>query len=221
MRYYIADQHFFHEALNRGMDCRGFSDVEEMNEYMITKWNHKVHKRDDVIILGDFSWGSPEQTKEIIDRLNGRLYLIQGNHDKFLSHKDMDLSRFKWIKPYEELSDDGRKVVLSHYPIMCYKGQYNYDKNGKPRTYMLHGHVHDTTDQRLLEQFQDITRNTVVTNMLGNEQHIPCNIINCFCMYSDYEPLSLDEWIVCDQKRREKQEEIKENINSHLAESVR
>ena len=24
---------------------------------------------------------------------------------------------------------------------------------------------------------------------------IPCNMINCFCMYSDYVPLTLDEWI--------------------------
>lgn len=203
MRYYIADQHFFHDILNHSMDQRGFENVEEMNEYMITKWNNKVRKRDDVIILGDFSLGSAAETASILERLQGRIYLIQGNHDRYLSYKDMDLSRFKWIKPYEELSDDGRKVVLCHYPIMCYRGQYNYNKNDKPRTYMLHGHVHDTTDQRLLEKYQDITRSTVITNMLGEEQTIPCNLINCFCMYSDYEPLSLDEWIACDTKRRE------------------
>ena len=27
-------------------------------------------------------------------------------------------------------------------------------------------------------------------------------MINCFCMYSDYTPLTLDEWIECDRKRR-------------------
>ena len=32
---------------------------------------------------------------------------------------------------------------------------------------------------------------------------IPCNMINCFCMYSDYIPLTLDEWIECDRKRKE------------------
>ncbi len=60
---------------------------------------------------------------------------------------------------------------------------------------MLYGHVHDTRDQRLIEQFQQITRQTVITDVLGNERHIPCNMLNCFCMYSDYEPWSLDEWI--------------------------
>ena len=106
------------------------------------------------------------------------------------------------MKHYEELSDNKRKVILCHYPIMCYNGQYRLDKDGKPKTYMLYGHVHDSTDQRLLEQFQEITRNTVTRNMQGEEQQIPCNMINCFCKYSDYEPLTLDEWIELDQKRR-------------------
>ena len=63
------------------------------------------------------------------------------------------------------------------------------------KTYMLYGHVHDTQDQRLLEKFQKMTRGTVTVNASGEEPHIPCNMINCFCVYSDYEPLTLDEWI--------------------------
>ena len=51
MRYYIADLHFFHEAMNHRMDNRGFSDVEEMNEYMISKWNGKDLKNDEVVII--------------------------------------------------------------------------------------------------------------------------------------------------------------------------
>ena len=195
MRYYIADLHFFHAAMNQRMDKRGFANVEEMNEYMIEKWNGKVRKNDDVVIIGDLSWGNAEETNALLNRLNGRLYLIQGNHDRFLANKDMDISRFQWIKPYEELSDNKRKVVLCHYPIMCYNGQYRLDEEGNPKTYMLYGHVHDTQDQRLLEQFQEITRNTITTDAQGNTRNIPCNMINCFCVYSDYEPLTLDEWI--------------------------
>lgn len=195
MRYYIADLHFFHAAMNQRMDKRGFANAEEMNEYMIEKWNGKVRKNDDVVIIGDLSWGNAEETNALLNRLNGRLYLIQGNHDRFLANKDMDISRFQWIKPYEELSDNKRKVVLCHYPIMCYNGQYRLDEEGNPKTYMLYGHVHDTQDQRLLEQFQEITRNTITTDAQGNTRNIPCNMINCFCVYSDYEPLTLDEWI--------------------------
>ena len=205
MRYYIADLHFFHAAMNTKMDQRGFESVEAMNEYMIAQWNKKVRKNDEVVILGDLSWGKAEETNELLRRLKGTLFLIQGNHDKFLKNKDFDTSRFAWIRPYEELSDNNRKVVLCHYPIMCYNRQYRVDENGNPKTYMLYGHVHDTMDQRLLEQFQDITRNTIVTSPGGEEMHIPCNMINCFCKYSDYTPLTLDEWIACDQNRKTKE----------------
>ncbi|MDE7298524.1 MAG: metallophosphoesterase family protein [Lachnospiraceae bacterium] len=203
MRYYIADSHFFHAAQNERMDRRGFSCVEEMNEYMLEKWNRKVRQNDDVIILGDFSFGNAEETSGLLKRLNGRLYLIQGNHDRFLSAGGMDISRFGWIRPYEELSDNKRRVILCHYPIMCYNGQYRRGENQEPKTYMLYGHVHDTQDQRLIEQFQEITRSTMAVNTQGEALPIPCNMINCFCMYSDYTPLTLDEWIVLDAGRRE------------------
>ena len=211
MRYYIADCHFFHEALNTAMDKRGFASVEEMNEYMIRKWNQKVGLRDEVVILGDLSWGKPEQTNQLLERLNGRLYLIQGNHDRFLSDKRYNAKRFVWIKDYEEMKDSKRKVILSHYPIMCYNGQYHMDEKGNPKTYMLYGHVHDTEDQRLIERFQEEMRDTVREGIGGREIHIPCNMINCFCKYSDYTPLTLDEWIECDRKRRE----IKEDEDRH------
>ena len=203
MRYYIADPHFFHGALNTKMDRRGFESVEAMNEYMLRQWNRKVRKNDEVVILGDLSWGKAEETNELLERLNGRLYLIQGNHDRFLKNKDYNAGRFVWIKPYEELQDNKRKVILCHYPIMCYNGQYRVDENGNPKVYMLYGHVHDTQDQRLLERFQAITRETASVSPDGTARQIPCNIINCFCMYSDYVPLTLDEWIACEKRRME------------------
>ena len=202
MRYYIADCHFYHAQLNTMMDKRGFQSVEEMNDYMIKQWNSKVKKNDEVVILGDLSLGTPEQTNELLKKLNGRLYLILGNHDRFLKNKAYDTSRFVWIKPYEELHDKKRKVVLCHYPVMCYNGQYRRDENGEPITYMLYGHVHDTTDQKLLDRFQEITRSTQAVGFDGVPRNINCNMINCFCKYSDYVPLSLDEWIECDRKRR-------------------
>ena len=81
MRYYIADLHFFHENMNTKMDCRGFANVEEMNEYIIEKWNKKVRNNDEVVILGDLSWAKAEVTNELLKRLKGKLYLIRGNHD--------------------------------------------------------------------------------------------------------------------------------------------
>ena len=202
MRYYIADCHFFHEALHEKMDKRGFESVQAMNEYMIEKWNQKVRRNDEVVILGDFSWGNAEETNDLLDRLHGKLYMIRGNHDYFLQKSDFRAERFVWIKSYAEMQDNQRKVILCHYPVMCYNGQYRLDRKGNPRTYMLYGHVHDTMDQRLLEQFQEITKRTTVQSPDGEERPIPSSMINCFCMYSDYTPLTLDEWIALDRERR-------------------
>ena len=204
MRYYISDLHFLHENLNTKMDCRGFASAEEMNAYMIRQWNSRVRSCDDVVILGDFSMGHGLQTNEILRQLKGKLYLIEGNHDRYLKDKNFDFSRFRWVKPYAELNDHKRKVILSHYPIFCYNGQYKVDDKGNPKTYMLYGHVHNTYDELLIDKFQKQTRASK-RSMMGTEEmrSIPCNMINCFCMYSDYVPLTLDEWIELDEKRRE------------------
>lgn len=200
MRYYIADCHFFHSAMNDRMDMRGFSSTEEMNEFMIKQWNNRVNKNDEIVILGDLSFGKAKQTQEIIERLNGRKYLIVGNHDQYLKEKAFNRDLFKRITYYDEMYDNGRKVILSHYPIFCYNGQNRLDYTGNPKVYMLHGHIHNTSDQELVDKFINETRST--TRIIqGTEQGIPCNIINCFTMRSNYVPLTLDEWIEVDKKR--------------------
>ena len=203
MRYYISDLHFFHSNLNDCMDKRGFASGEAMNEHMIRQWNDRVHKNDEVVILGDLSIGQAQETNEVVHQLKGKLYLITGNHDRFLQKKEFDASRFVWIKPYGEIHDNNRRVILSHYPVFCYNGQYLRDKKGNPRTYMLYGHVHNTYDEFLINQFIQRTRSSV-RKVRGSEEPaaIPCNMINCFCMFSDYVPLTLDEWIELDRKRR-------------------
>ncbi len=207
MRYYIADCHFFHAVLNAAMDQRGFDSVEEMNETMIERWNSKVRKNDEVVVLGDFSWGKADETNEILRRLHGKLFLIQGNHDRFLKDKNFHAERFEWVKEYAELSDNGRKVILCHYPMPFYNNQYRLDEQGNPKSYMLYGHVHDTHDEKLLVQIQKMISETEVEAVGGGKRTIPCHMINCFCGYSDYVPLTLDEWIENDRLRKMKQDE--------------
>ena len=204
MRYYISDLHFFHENLNHSLDCRGFASAHEMNEYIIEKWNNKVREGDEVVILGDFSAGHAEETNEVLRRLHGRLFLIEGNHDHVIRHRKFDASRFGWIKSYAEVHDNKRKVILSHYPIFCYNGQYRLDDEGRPKSYMLYGHVHDSHDEALVNEFIYRTRQSLVKSRYVEEpQPVPCHMINCFCMFSDYTPLTLDEWIEVDEKRRQ------------------
>ena len=133
MRYYISDLHFYHENLNTKMDCRGFSSAEEMNAYMIRQWNSKIRDRDEVVVLGDLSLGSGEETNRILSQLKGRISLIEGNHDSYLTDRQFDRSRLEWVKPYAELRDNKRKVILSHYPMICYNGQYRRDEEAARR----------------------------------------------------------------------------------------
>ena len=200
-KLYIADCHFFHEGLNAHMDRRGFADWRVMNAHMEACWNAAVTERDDVFILGDFSIARGGPTNELLRRLHGKKYLVSGNHDSFLSDKAFDSSLFQWVRPYAEIRDNGRRVVLSHYPVFCYNGQYRRQENGDPATYMLYGHVHDTHDERLVDAFIRQTRETIVESRHGSGP-IPCHMINCFCMFSRYAPLTLDAWIVLDARRR-------------------
>lgn len=207
MRYYIADCHFYHRNLLTEMDNRGFESVEQMNEMMIEKWNKKVHAHDEVVILGDLSLGSGHETNRILHRLKGKLYLVRGNHDdRYLKDKDFDASRFVWIKDYAEIHDNKRKIVLMHYPTFCYNGQFRRGPDGTPLTYMLHGHIHKTEDQELVDRFCAETRTTMRKSAHQEVAlPMPCQMINCFCMYSDYTPLTLEEWVECNRKRLNRQ----------------
>ena len=196
MIYYIADLHLDHSNVNDKLDKRGFQDVHEMNEYIIKQWNAKVKENDEVIILGDFCWSNGERANEFLKKLNGVKTLVCGNHDKnFLKDKNFNRSLFRSIKDRLEISDNGRRVVCSHYPEIFYNGQYR-------GAYMLYGHIHDTQDTQLLKQLIKVAQEYTYTDKFGNCSHIPFNLLNCFCKYSDYVPLSLDEWIVYHKNAR-------------------
>ncbi len=185
------------------MDKRGFADAAAMNRYMISQWNRKVRRGDEVVVLGDFSFGKGAETNWVLNQLKGKIYLIEGNHDSYLGDREFHAGRFEWVKSYAEMHDNGRKVVLSHYPVFCYNGQYRVAPDQTPKVYMLYGHVHNTMDEVLVNRFIAQTRQTKrLVHGFEEEQAIPCHMINCFCMFSDYVPLTLDEWIAVDAARR-------------------
>lgn len=83
MKYFTSDLHFGHKNIIKYED-RPFSSVEEMDEFLIYKWNSKVGKNDEVYILGDFGFVSGTRANELLDRLNGKKFLIKGNHDSMI-----------------------------------------------------------------------------------------------------------------------------------------
>ena len=110
-----------------------------------------MRRRDEVVILGDFCMSKDgAAVNALLNRLMGRKCLIAGNYDRYLRNRCFDRSAFEWIENYRELNDTRRKIILSHYPIMCYNGQYRRNGEGEPKVYMLYGHVHNTFDEYIV-----------------------------------------------------------------------
>ena len=104
-----ADTHFGHESISRHCD-RPFATVGEMDEVLIRNWNSRIGKNDLVYHLGDFSWKLPET---YLNRLNGKVFLIRGNHSHRMSKKHFD--GFEFVKDVYQLKYNGRKFWMSHY----------------------------------------------------------------------------------------------------------
>jgi calcineurin-like phosphoesterase family protein len=78
--YFTSDTHFYHSNII-GFCKRPFKNVEDMNETLIGNWNRVVSQDDIVFHLGDFCLGGSHEWTKILNRLNGKIYLILGNHD--------------------------------------------------------------------------------------------------------------------------------------------
>ena len=78
--FFTSDTHFNHTNIIR-FCSRPFKDVEHMNETLIANWNRVVGPDNIVFHLGDFCLGGSAEWTKILKRLNGKIYLIAGNHD--------------------------------------------------------------------------------------------------------------------------------------------
>lgn len=92
MKYWFtADLHLGHANIVKYCS-RPFKDVREMNEVLITNWNHRVKPEDTVFHNGDFCFKNSAGGKEgegmihkstyYTSKLNGNIVFIKGNHDR-------------------------------------------------------------------------------------------------------------------------------------------
>ena len=131
--YFTSDTHFNHANII-GFCSRPFKNVNEMNEALIANWNRVVGADDIVFHLGDFCLGGSAEWTNVLNRLNGKIYLIVGNHDmKNLRQSYYD--RFEEIVMQKHIEIGKQKIYLNHCPFLCYGGAYK-------DTWQLFGHVH-------------------------------------------------------------------------------
>lgn len=133
-KYYISDCHFGHKNVLI-FDQRPFADIEEMDQAMIENWNQKVGKDDEVYILGDFQYRSDKGPVWYLQKLNGKKYLVIGNHDEKTLKYPGALDYFEKMDKMMHVEDNGKHICLCHFPICEWNGYYR-------NSYHLYGHIH-------------------------------------------------------------------------------
>ena len=144
--YFTSDLHFGHGlVLKKYPNFRKGTNVTEMDENLIAAWNALVTPEDLVYNLGDVSFHKDfAHTCELLRRLNGRHFLVLGNHDgriaamknELLSGRKADGNfMFEQIVGYAFVRLSHKRAALSHYPMIewanCHYGAL-----------MLYGHLH-------------------------------------------------------------------------------
>ena len=124
--FFVSDLHINHSNIIRYSN-RPFSNVEEMNEAIVENWNSLVKPDDTVYCLGDVAFMPYDKFKPFMDRFNGNIHLILGNHDKMIiEHKTELLHRgaFASIQDYKKLKTGGQTLILFHYSMRVWDGSH-------------------------------------------------------------------------------------------------
>ena len=177
--FFTSDFHLFHNNVLK-FDNRPFTDVNEMHVVLEGGWNEVVKPNDIVIYLGDLSFARREDKPSVeamLNRLNGTIHFVMGNHDKFEDIKKM--TRFQSVQDYLEVrvkhvldyNEVETLFCCMHYPI------YSWNKSHHG-SYHVHGHCHGN-----LHHGED-------ANYYWNRRAIDAG-----CMLHDYKPISYTQVI--------------------------
>jgi calcineurin-like phosphoesterase family protein len=127
--FFCSDLHFNHVNIvrycsrpwNSGVCATGElavtdDDVRRMNDELVSNWNSVVPKGATVWFLGDFCLGKDQRTAipEFVSRLNGRISIVLGNHDRH-SMKFYYDAGFKAV--YDRPVVWNSCFILSHAPV--------------------------------------------------------------------------------------------------------
>lgn len=136
--WFTSDTHFGHDKPFI-YEPRGFSNINEMDEAIIERWNSVIKPGDLVYHLGDVLLGDLDKGIENVLKLNGKINLAIGNHDterRLMSFYSM--SKFNDVQMgYRIKVSKTKTFLLTHYPTLT----ENHDKTMK--VYSIHGHTHD------------------------------------------------------------------------------
>ena len=161
--YITSDLHFGHKNIMTFCPqtrARFNNDVVYMNNAMVEEWNAKVQPGDLVYILGDVAFMSGSDAGRMMMRLNGDKILIEGNHDRKTLKDTTFLRAFKEVHKYLDITYDGHKIVMFHYPIaewdQMHRGALHFHGH-------LHGGVSGLEKYRAMDVGMDSTGEIVIS----------------------------------------------------------
>jgi calcineurin-like phosphoesterase family protein len=128
-----SDPHFYHKNIVKftnfdGSPLRPWDDSNVMTEEMIEWYNELVAPADRVYLLGDVAF-STTNMRRAVERMNGRIVLVPGNHEPTKMRRYFDL--FDDVRGYVVK----KGFVMSHMPIHPQSlSRWNLN---------IHGHLHN------------------------------------------------------------------------------
>lgn len=122
--FFIADLHLGHK---KAAQWRGFSSIEQHDEYIINSCNSVLKKKDTLWVLGDVAFN--KEALALLNEIRGYKKIILGNHDKYPAQEYLKYANnvFGVVKY--------KNYILSHIPVHPCQFQ-RYKGN-------IHGHLHN------------------------------------------------------------------------------
>lgn len=131
-----SDNHFGHKNIKRFCPNTRIGDsIEDINRNMIAIWQSQVGPSDIVFMLGDCFFMDAKSAMNVMHQLPGQKYLCWGNHDKVIKNHAPLQKMFVSIEHWREMTIDGKKVIMHHYPTFEWKDMHK-------GAYHLYGHIH-------------------------------------------------------------------------------
>lgn len=143
--WFTSDLHFWHKNVCKYCN-RPFESIEEMNQSIVDNWNSVIKEYDDVFVLGDLGFCGIEKLESLISQLNGRIHLIQGNHDSDKIVRGLiarglieDVHSLQHIVVTGDEECPEQDLTLCHFPMIDW---YNKERGA----WMIHGHQHQAPE---------------------------------------------------------------------------
>jgi len=243
----VSDTHFNHEGILRFEECRleqmvedGFlkevPDIEAIwklpdserkkitaglleyhTEWLIHKWNSEIQEDELVILMGDFAW---KGMHDVIPRLNGRVILILGNHDRKGTQVYKDFEHvvrgfynleylgtqgilniiqskdelFSAMKLTLNINGRNRKIIFSHYPIS--KTEEEWTKRTRNPNNVIQPRIENLMKFSIFFNINDNIHGHTHSRCVIPNPHESFKFHNCSLENIDFKPITIKDLIL-------------------------